>query len=213
MATIRAYATLAATPRWLLHRRMGSGGSPTDVNENKSLADMVVAISERRDRRAFDALFKHYGPRLKAYFRRLGADSASAEDLMQDVMMTVWNRAHLYDRSRATVGTWLFTIARNRRIDGLRRERRPEFDPNDPALVPEPPPLIDQRLAEGLSERRLHRAFQDLPPEQADLIRKSFFDDKSHGDIAEEMQLPLGTVKSRLRLALVKLRLAMRNDA
>jgi RNA polymerase sigma factor (sigma-70 family) len=213
METNRASATLAATPRWLLHRRMDIAGSKIDTNENKDLADMVVAIAERRDSRAFDSLFKHYGPRLKAYFRRLGAENASAEDLMQDVMMTMWNRAQLYDRSRATVGTWLFTIARNRRIDGLRRERRPEFDPNDPALVPEPPPLIDQRLADGLSERRLQRAFQDLPPEQADLIRKSFFDDKSHGDIAEELKLPLGTVKSRLRLALVKLRLALRSDA
>lgn len=213
MATSHASATLAPTPRWLLHRRMDPAGSTIDTNENKGLADMVVAIAERRDSRAFDSLFKHYGPRLKAYFRRLGADNASAEDLMQDVMMTMWNRAQLYDRSRATVGTWLFTIARNRRIDGLRRERRPEFDPNDPALVPEPPRLIDQRLADGLSERRLHRAFQDLPPEQADLIRKSFIDDKSHGDIAEELKLPLGTVKSRLRLALVKLRLALRNDA
>jgi hypothetical protein len=82
MATNRASAVLAVKPRWLLHRRMGSAASPIDGNENKGLADMVVAIAERRDGQAFDALFKHYGPRLKAYFRRLGADSASAEDLM-----------------------------------------------------------------------------------------------------------------------------------
>lgn len=213
MATSRTAAVLAAPPRWLLHRRMQPATRNADSEQNQGFADLVAAIAERGDSQAFALLFRHYAPRLKSYFRRLGADETAAEDLMQDVMLTMWRRAGLYDAGRATVSTWLFTIARNRRIDRVRRERRPEIDPNDPALVPEPPPLIEDRVADGVAERRLHRAFADLPPEQAALVRKSFFDDKSHGAIAAEMNLPLGTVKSRLRLALVKLRHALRNDA
>ena len=101
------------------------------------LVDLLAAVAERHDRRAFAALFGHFAPRLKGYIRRLGMEEARAEELAQEVMLIVWRRAALYDPAQASVSTWIFTIARNRRIDDLRRERRPEIDPNDPALVRE----------------------------------------------------------------------------
>ena len=95
-------------------------------------AELVAAVAERQDRAAFAALFGHFAPRLKAYIRRLGTEDARAEELAQEVMLIVWRRAVLYDPAQASVSTWIFTIARNRRIDDLRRERRPEIDPDDP---------------------------------------------------------------------------------
>jgi RNA polymerase sigma factor (sigma-70 family) len=172
-------------------------------------ADLLVAVAQRQDRAAFATLFGHYAPRLKAYIRRFGMEEARAEELAQEVMLIVWRRAALYDPAQASVSTWIFTIARNRRIDELRRERRPEIDPNDPALVQEPV-VADVVFAQNQVGRRLHAAVEALPEEQAVVLRKNFFEDKPHNEIAAELALPLGTVKSRLRLALAKLRQAMR---
>ncbi len=174
-----------------------------------ALADLMAAVAQRRDRQAFARLFQRFAPRLKAYARRLGADSAAAEDLIQEVMLTVWRRAEQFDRRKAGVGTWIYTIARNRRIDMLRRERRPEIDPNDPMLVREPDPPADLRLEASQNARQLRQAIAALPEEQAALLRHAYFEDKAHGAIAVELGLPLGTVKSRIRLAISKLRLAL----
>ncbi len=168
--------------------------------------ELVEAIAKRGDRTAFAELFGHFAPRLKGYLMRLGTDPASAEEIMQDVMLTVWRKAATFDRQQASAGTWIFTIARNRRIDRLRRERRPEFDPNDPALVPAAPPDADLTVWAGQVEARIHAAIISLPPEQSDLIRRAYFDDQSHREIAARSGLPLGTVKSRIRLAMQRLR-------
>ncbi|MDH3595399.1 MAG: sigma-70 family RNA polymerase sigma factor [Rhodospirillales bacterium] len=174
-----------------------------------SAEELMTAVAQRRDRKAFVRLFETFGPRVKAYLIRQGADRASAEDLAQDVMLAVWRRAAQFDRSKAAVSTWVFTIARNRRIDILRRARRPEIDPEDPALVPEPEEPAD-RVVEATQRREcLHAAVEELPEEQARLLRLAYFEDKSHSVIAEELALPLGTVKSRLRLAMGKLRTAL----
>ena len=143
---------------------------------------------------------------MKAYLRRLGASDAVAEDLTQEVMLTVWQRAGQFDRTRAALSTWVYTIARNKRIDALRRDRRPDYDLDDPALVDDEAAPRGDRFAEAEHARRaVMRAVAKLPPEQEQLLR-IFFEDKSHSLIAGELGLPLGTVKSRLRLALVKLR-------
>ncbi len=174
--------------------------------DNVALVDLMSAIAETRDREAFARLFDHFAPRVKAYMRRLGTEPAAAEDLVQDVMLTVWRRAGQFDASKAGVATWIFTIARNRRIDIIRHERRPAPDLNDPALVPDREPEADavvEKMQHGL---RLRLAVAELPEEQARLLELAYFEDKSHSVIADELDLPLGTVKSRIRLAMKKLR-------
>ena len=173
---------------------------------NPSLAAWLDAVAQRQDRAAFALLFDHFAPRVKGYIRRLGASEQKAEDIVQEVMITVWRRASLYDAAQASVGTWIFTIARNKRIDDLRRERRPEIDPSDPVLVADPLPAADQLLVQEDQARRLRAAVSALPADQALVLHKNFFEDKPHGVIAQELELPLGTVKSRARLALAKLR-------
>jgi RNA polymerase sigma-70 factor (ECF subfamily) len=174
-----------------------------------SAEELMTAVAERRDRKAFVRLFELFGPRIKGYLMRQGADRSSAEDLVQDVMLTVWRRAAQFDPDKAAASTWVFTIARNRRIDTLRRARRPEIDPEDPALVREPDDPAD-RVVEATQRREcLHAAVAELPEDQARLLRLAYFEDKSHSVIAAELSLPLGTVKSRLRLAMGKLRAAL----
>ena len=168
--------------------------------------DLLLAVARTRDRAAFAALFGHFAPRLKSYLVRLGAEGALADELVQDVMLTVWRRAESFDPARASAATWIFTIARNRRIDGLRREGRPEIDPADPALVPDAPEQADRALEGAQDTARLHAAIADLPAEQAELLRLAYYEDQPHSAIAQRTGLPLGTVKSRLRLALGRLR-------
>jgi RNA polymerase sigma-70 factor, ECF subfamily len=187
-----------------------SEGAPLDRKEEGEAAQAWMrAVAESRDRAAFARLFDRFAPRIKAYLKRLGTLDAQAEDIVQDVMLTVWNRAPQYDPLLASVTTWIFTIARNRRIDLVRRERRPEPDPTDPCFAVDGPidPEENLRIVQGRS--RIHAVLAELPKEQARLIALSFFDDKPHGAIAAETGLPLGTVKSRLRLALSRLRVSI----
>ena len=167
---------------------------------------LLGAIAERRDRSAFMALFRLYAPKLRAYIVRLGAGAAQADDLIQDVMLTIWNRAHQFDPQKASASTWIFTIARNRRIDVVRREKRYEYDSDDALLVEDDAPDSFQALSARQNEARIANALAQLPEEQRAVMRLAFFDDKAHGAIAEELKLPLGTVKSRIRLAMDKLR-------
>lgn len=171
-------------------------------------ADLVAAIALRRDRRAFAALFALYAPRLKTYLMRGGASEETAEDVVQEVMLVVWQRAASYDPARATPATWIFTLARNRRIDQLRRERRFDPEPLDPQALDDE---AGASSVDGVAERRDWHTFvvqevAKLPPEQADVLRWIFLDDKPHRTVARERNLPLGTVKSRARLALRRLR-------
>jgi RNA polymerase sigma factor (sigma-70 family) len=173
----------------------------------------LAAVAHSQDREAFGRLFAHFAPRVKGYLLRLGAERAQAEDLMQDVMLTVWRKAPAYDPKLASPSTWIFAIARNRRIDALRRDKRAALDPDDPGLLPEAELLPDRALDIGAWERRLAGAIGDLPPEQAQMLRLAYFEDRSHGEIAASLRLPLGTVKSRLRLAIARLRTMFEPDA
>ncbi len=184
-------------------------GRPNGKLDPGHLADLLVSVGSRRDRAAFAELFRYFGPRVKAYLMRQGASEAQAEELVQEAMIMVWRRAESFDRTKSGASTWIFTIARNKRIDALRREKRPEFDPQDPALVPAPTENADDVVEAGQQSLRLSIAIKDLSREQADLVRMAYFEDKAHGAIAEETALPLGTVKSRLRLALGHLRKAL----
>ena len=192
--------------RSTIHGVMLDADKATPGQGDSALVDLMAAVVERRDRQAFACLFDHFAPRVKAYMRRLGAEPAAAEDLVQDVMLTVWRRAAQFDPSKAGVATWIFTIARNRRIDLVRRERHPELDPDDPALVPGRELGADAAVERTQRDTRLRLAVAELPEEQARLLALAYFEDKSHSVIATELDLPLGTVKSRIRLALKKLR-------
>jgi len=186
--------------------------NPSTV-EAERLSSLLRRVGRDRDRQAFVQLFHHYAPRLKSFLQRQGVEPTAAEEIIQDVMVSVWRRADSYDPQLASVNTWVFAIARNRRIDRLRQERRPEIDPDDPALVPDE--AADGREAAILAEEetaRLHRAIGTLPAEQAELLRMAYFEDKPHSAIAAERNLPLGTVKSRLRLALTRLRKVLGED-
>jgi RNA polymerase sigma-70 factor (ECF subfamily) len=175
-------------------------------------ADRMTALLLRvaaADRNAFAELYGHYGPRLRAYMRKLGADAAVAEDLAQEAMAAVWNKARLFDPAKANANTWIFTIARNRRIDLIRRERRPEIDANDPSLQNEAPDSPEQTIVARRNAAAIRDALADLPSDQADVIRMSFFEDRPHAAIAAELGVPLGTVKSRVRLAFRRFRIAL----
>lgn len=168
--------------------------------------DLLVAVGQKRDRQAFAALFGYYAPRIKSFLMKGGADPETADELAQDTMVTVWQKATSYDPAKASAGTWIFTIARNKRIDGLRKKIRPEIDMDDAELVTDDTPSAVDALSLEEETAIMADALKALPEEQAGLLYKSFFEDKTHADIAREMKLPLGTVKSRIRLALEKLR-------
>ncbi len=165
---------------------------------------LLVAVAADRDRAAFGALFDHFAPRVKAYLLRLGASPALAEDLAQEALLSLWRKAHLFDPAKASAATWLFTIARNLRIDAIRRERRPELSPED--FMTEAEPMADDGLAQADDEARLRAALKQLPADQIQVVELSFFADKPHSQIAAELDIPLGTVKSRLRLAMARLK-------
>ena len=192
---------------------MGSASGKTPATtgtlsegERDRFADLMEAVAIHKDKAAYGELFAYYGPRVKAYLMRLGADNALAEELAQDVMVTVWRKADLFDRTQASVSTWLFRVARNKRIDAIRRTTKPELDPNDPLLLPSAPPAADQLITGAERDQLVRAAIVDLPEEQRQLLHQAFYDGLSHREIAEQTGTPLGTVKSRLRLAFLKLR-------
>jgi len=181
----------------------------TDADQTPDMVALLRAVAARRDLGAYEALFRHFAPRVKAYMARTGGDSQLAEELMQETMIAVWNKADRFDPSKGAVSTWIFTIARNLRIDAFRRENRPDFDPNDPAFVPDDVAPADAELDARVEAEHLHQALAALPEEQAALLKLSFFEDQSHSAIATRLNIPLGTVKSRMRLAFDKLRAAL----
>jgi len=171
-------------------------------------AALMASVAKRRDREAFATLFDYYSPRLNAYLLRLGADSATAEEITQETMVTLWRKADLFDSSKSSLATWLYRVARNRRIDIARRDRVDFVDPSEYALdIPdEQTPDADGQLDAQTREDVLRGAMEGLPEEQRALVRLAFFDSLSHSEIAIRTGLPLGTVKSRIRLAFSRLR-------
>lgn len=174
------------------------------------LESLLRAVATLRDRAAFAELFQHFAPRLKAFMMRGGADGDTAEELAQEAMIQVWRRAESFDPSRAAASTWIYTIARNKRIDRLRRERRPAMSEEEyvSALGSAEGGVGrgDEAAERSQDEVRLARSLESLPEDQATVVKMAFYEDKSHSAIAAELHLPLGTVKSRIRLALTRLR-------
>ncbi len=179
--------------------------------DRRSLDALVEAVATG-DRAAFARVFEFYAPRVKAYLLRLNSSDALAEELTQEVMLSVWRKASSFDRAQASASTWIFRIARNRRIDAARRMAKPELDPNDPALMPPAAQAPDEFAHAAGRENRVRAALAELPDEQVMLLQMAFFDGLSHRDIADRIGAPLGTVKSRLRLAFDKLRRVLDRD-
>lgn len=182
-------------------------------NEIKErLTRLAAAVAVSRDQKAFAELFDYFAPRLKSYLQRLRMEPSQAEELTQEVMIVLWHKAALFDPAKSSLATWLFRVARNRRIDALRRDRSGLLDPNDPALQPSQPEAADDLIEAEERDERVRKAMLDLPEEQAVLVRQAFFLGLSHSQIAEDTGLPLGTVKSRIRLAFSRLRRSLEAD-
>ncbi len=177
------------------------------TDEALSLDTLLDRVGKYQDKQAFGELFDHFAPRLNAYMRKLGSDATQAEELVQEAMLTVWRKAPMFDTAKAGASTWIYTIARNKRIDSLRRQR-PEYDNADLTQIPAEEPEQDP-LDLASTQRSLEKAIATLPAEQAELLKLAYYQDMPHSEIASSRKIPLGTVKSRLRLALDKLRRAL----
>ena len=186
-----------ATPR---PAPTGAAFSPAE------LTDLLVRVSTSADRQAFTTLYGYFAPRVKGFLMRNGAPADLADDLAQETMVKVWRKAKLFDPAKAAAATWIFTIARNARIDAARRAAKPALDPDEPALMPEPEPTADVRLERADRDEKLRSAFNCLPDNQREVVELHFLEDAAHSEIAERLGVPLGTVKSRLRLAFEKIR-------
>ncbi|RAK57641.1 sigma-70 family RNA polymerase sigma factor [Phenylobacterium deserti] len=165
--------------------------------------EQILAIAHFQDRAAFAQLFNRFAPKVKTYFLRMGAREEQAEELAQETLLAVWRKAWQFDPERASAWSWIYTIARNLRIDALRRERHAHVIPPDPEEAPTTP---EQALDALEGEAGVRRALQQLPTDQAEILRLAFFEERTHSEIAEQLGLPLGTVKSRIRRATEKLR-------
>ena len=174
------------------------------------MADLLRRVAEQADTAAFRELYQIYGPRVKAYMMRQGADAGTAEDLAQEPLLTVWRRASLYTADKGSAATWIFTIARNLRIDRLRREVPwQELPEKHRVRAAGDAALPDEALAEKERQARVHAMLASLPPDQQQVVTLSYLEGLSHGEIAERLKLPLGTVKSRMRIAYQKIRVGL----
>lgn len=208
-----AHNHIGEKPGWSVatHRRLSVVNSEEipPAPAAAEFVEMLLSVATRKDRQAFAALFRHFGPRLKTFFMRGAMSAGLAEDLVQETMLTVWRKASYFDPARAGVATWIFTIARNRRIDHLRRQRDPASLPFDP---PEMPPSQEEVFVVTERDTRIRRALAGLSEEQQTILRMAYFSEKSQSEIAGELGIPLGTVKSRTRLAMNRLRTLLEDE-
>lgn len=208
-------ALLRPSPPGKLTSRADEGRSVRMAAEKQSVTpkvsdtDLLIRVAARKDRDAFAQLFESIAPRVKAFMMRSGASPDVAEEIAQETFVTVWRKSAQFDRVKSTAITWIFTIARNVRIDRLRKERRPALGPDEPMLVPEEPRSPLAEIEESAVVARVTAAIQDLPEDQRETVTLSFIEGLSHRQIAERLGVPLGTIKSRMRLSFEKLRLAL----
>ncbi|MGZ5357304.1 MAG: sigma-70 family RNA polymerase sigma factor [Rhodospirillales bacterium] len=185
-------------------------GSSTAVDEITDVfADLIERVAETGDLSSFEAIFRHYVPRLKAWGMRSGMNAAVAEELAQETMISLWRKARTFERSRASASRWVFAIFRNKRIDDLRRDRLRQTDLDRAADVADDGADPEASVHINATGRALQRAMRTLPEDQAVVLREVYFGCKSHRQVAAELNVPLGTVKSRVRLALARMRLAV----
>ncbi len=176
-----------------------------------STAEFLQRVGERGDVEAFRQLFDAYAPRVKSYMMRQGADANTAEELAQETLLTVWRKARLYSGDKGSATTWIFTIARNLRIDRLRREQQWVPLPDDYDSQSSSDAGADEVLAEEERRRRVQQTLAQLPIEQREVVVLSYIEGLPHSEIAKRLGLPIGTVKSRMRLAYLKIRDAVKD--
>lgn len=186
-----------------------SDAAPESASAAGAIVDptaLLFRIAEDRDKQALAELFRLVAPRIKSTMLRLGAEPAQAEDLVQETLLAVWRKAHLYAPERGTPITWIFTIARNLRIDQVRRRSNKPYEDLDGIEIASEAPEGLQIVESRQVTVRVHEALEDLPNDQREVVRLSFLSEMTHADIAVRLGIPLGTVKSRLRLAYGRLR-------
>tara|TARA_Y100000590_G_scaffold466999_1_gene644278 strand:- start:913 stop:1482 length:570 start_codon:yes stop_codon:yes gene_type:complete len=176
----------------------------------KHFSKLIKQIAENKSKDAFVELFKHFAPRIKAYARKNGFSVNEADDLAQETLITVWNKANLFDGNKAAASTWIYTIGRNKRIDFLRRQKHPLPNQDDPLSG------VDNNTQDIMVENEemfsiVRSEVKKLPKEQLEVLTKSFFEGKSHAEISKDLSIPLGTVKSRIRLAVTNIRKKMKD--
>ncbi|TNE85641.1 sigma-70 family RNA polymerase sigma factor [Porticoccus sp.] len=184
-----------------------------DMAETKSAdwSAMLASLSMTRDKQLFIQLFRHFAPRIKGYIVRLGLTEGTAEELTQETMLLVWRKAHLFNPKKAAASTWIYTLARNQSIDWMRKQKYPEYDLD--TWRDEEGELHEEHGAEqSMISDRVAMAIHQLPENQAQVIYMSFYEGRTHSEIADRLSIPLGSVKSRIRLAAEKLKLTLGGD-
>lgn len=180
----------------------------TQMNSSSDWSDLLQQLSESKDKKLYVQLFRHFAPKVKAYIIRLGLVETTAEELMQETMLAVWKKAHMYNRSKAAASTWIFTLARNQSIDWMRKQKYPEYSLDDWTEEPQDHPHEGENM---VTSDRVEKAISKLPENQAQVLYMSFFEGRSHSDISDRLGIPLGSVKSRIRLASEKLKTMWRD--
>jgi len=210
--TFTARRSTVETPEMSVYRRSGWRGALPNSREREDeptvqdINGLILTVAEQRDRTAFRQIFAHFAPRLLGFLQKQGSQPQMAEEMVQETMVNVWRKAVQFDPAKAAASTWIFTIARNARIDHLRKNNRPAIDETDPALVPEQEPAAHYVMSRRQETDRLMQVVGKLPTDQREVLKLAFFQEKAHGEVAKELGIPLGTVKSRIRLALKKIR-------
>jgi len=172
-----------------------------------NLALWLQAVAQRQDREAFARLHAHFSPRLAAWLGKSGLSATQAEEVVQETMISVWRKASLYNPAMSGASTWVFVIARNLRVDMQRRRSNREMAPLEDWDQIDDSPTGEEILLTAERESKLRQAFSRLTPEQANVLEQAYFAEKPQSSIARELGVPLGTVKSRVRLALARLKL------
>ena len=174
--------------------------------------EALAKVAESQDISSFKKIFDYFSPRLKSFLMRSGADEAIAEEIIQETMTIIWTKADYYDPKVASPSTWIYTIARNKKIDILRKSRKAILEDIDTAILPPVESKADENIEHDQKFEMIAQYLDDLPEDQLNLLKMNFFEEKSHGEISEITRIPLGTVKSRIRLALEKIRGKLEQD-
>jgi RNA polymerase sigma-70 factor (ECF subfamily) len=188
------------------NNRKNNKADTFSANSDEDLTLCVELIGKNQDKLAFNSIFRHFAPRLKSFLVKAGSTDSQAEEVIQEVMIAVWTKSSTYDSNKSSVSTWIYTIARNKRIDKIRKEKRHYLSESDEGLEIPVDSTQEKEIFSAQVSNSLKKYMSNLPEEQSKLRKLSYFYNKTHADISTELKIPLGTVKSRIRLALTKMR-------